>query len=113
MNKSLVCSSTFFEESINQVLIPQCRPKFLDLVALEYNLADSHRRSIFHYYGDNCWPPLIEMARLFARLIPRVQDLPNPLTFPASFVLIPLTCPLKQGHRVPESSEFVVSCCTS
>ena len=86
---------------MNQVLIPQCRSKFLDLVALEYNLADPHRRSIFDYYGDNCWLPLIDMAALFARLILRVQELANLLTFPASFVLIPLTCPLQQGDRVP------------
>ena len=58
-------------------------------------MADSHRRSMFDYYGDNYWLPLIVMAALFARFIPKVQGLANPLTFPASFVLIPLTCPLK------------------
>ena len=115
--KLCIFFNCFFEVSINQVLNPHCRSQFLNLIAVEDNLVSCHRRSMFHHLVDNCWLPPIVMAALFARLIPPIvmaalfaQLIPKVL---ASFVLIPLVCPLDQGHRVPESSGFVVSCYTS
>ena len=46
---------------------------------------------------------------LLAHLKPKNQGVANPLLFPASFVLDPLTYPLKKDHRDTENSGFVVS----
>ena len=91
----------------NQVLIPQFRLQFLDLIVLVYNLTVFRRPSIFDCYADYCWLPVIMIVALFARLKPKDQDLAKLLSSPASFGLIPLTYPLKQDHRVENSVKWV------
>ena len=49
------------------------------------------------------------MVALVAQLKPKDQGVANPLSFPASFVLDPLTYPLKKDHRDTENSGFVVA----
>ena len=39
------------EVSKNQVLIPQCRPQFLDFIVLVYSLTVFRRPSTFGYYA--------------------------------------------------------------
>jgi len=45
------------------------------------------------------------MVELFPQLKPKDRGLANPLSFPASFVLNPLTYPLKKDHRDPDHEQ--------
>lgn len=71
VDKSLVFSSICFCNIKKSILIPQCRPQYLDFIVLAYNLSVPRRWSIFDYYvPDYRLLPVIKIA-LFAQLKPK------------------------------------------